>query len=79
MSADGYSACPACLGKRLGKPAGEVTLHELNEVARTSIEALPIRQFYEYYINEGRVIAEYSGFCEDCGYGVSFKYEHAIP
>lgn len=80
MSADSTNACPACYSREHGVPFAEVTqLNHLNKV--TGHAEVAFKEYYEHYIDNGRMVFEYHGAqCDDCGYSIpEFTVSHSIP
>jgi hypothetical protein len=75
VSADGYGACPICVAELLGKSPVDVTVQDLNEYCESQ---WAMREYYEFYIDKGHVVAEYSTTCRNCDFNTSFIYKHPI-
>lgn len=75
MSADAISGCPRCISLALGKTIAEITLDEYNE----HLDSGPLREYFEFYIDRGHVVADYSADCRECGYQIEFVVHHPLP
>jgi hypothetical protein len=75
MSADGYGGCPVCVAQEMGKSPVDVTVDELAEYAESRHA---MREYYEFFIDKGYVVAEYSTCCPQCNFSTSFIHKHPI-
>lgn len=93
MSASNWAVCPKCLdGARaehhllnaLARYSyGKVPVEEFDELRRRAEKGVDkedfrtFREDYEFYIDEGQVVASYGGGCDKCHLEVSFT--HRVP
>lgn len=95
MSADNWRVCPNCeqtlwekwenekeqLRKSYGKIPAEKFVEESQRLAeQPEVDESSLREDYEIGIyDDGKFHVNYSGRCQQCGYGFNYKHEQEIP
>ena len=74
MSADSIEVCPACYAREFRMDINSVSLDELNDERITN----QLREYYEFYIDKGFVVADYEAICAECGFRVKFTHKHPL-
>lgn len=94
MSADNWTTCPQCkkraaakaeeLKRKAADAYGKVSEGDyqyLREQALKGPAKVPdhFREDYELFVtDDGVFCVSYHGWCEDCGWGLDYKHEHAV-
>lgn len=94
MSADNWRVCPRCMRRKekaqeemvrevaesYGKVPADLYLLKCKKAADGFEIQCAYREDYELGTSEdGKLYVIYHGWCQDCGYGVDFRHEQAVP